>query len=250
MIIMWAMYPSFSSVWFHPCVKLTKVCFHQWFESYTRFWLFSAARSLKFSHILLQKWHFSYLFLTIFHPLSNSPCLANLATNQERRNDFKSGAAKRGGLGVAPPAGIEGAEPLGGGQGAKPPEGSAFSKMRLEFVHQVDGTIITKLLTKKFFFFPFFKLKSGTANAVPAVAVPTTLMVPNHANLLWISTPMPPPPILLHFVLNDPFFQVVYSEWLPFFKTHTEWSPYFWGCFKPSFSLAFINMMDLVFYTA
>ena len=71
---------------------------------------------------------------------------------------------------------MQGAEPLGGGQGAKPPEGGTFSKMRLEFVHQVDGTIIIKLLTKSVcFFFPFFKLKSGTANAVPAVVVPTPL---------------------------------------------------------------------------
>ena len=81
----------------------------------------------------------------------------------------------KGGLGVVPPAGIQGAEPLDGGQGAKPPEGSAFSKMRLEFVHQVDDTIITKLLTKSLCFFLFFKLKSGTANAIPAVAVPTPL---------------------------------------------------------------------------
>ena len=47
--------------------------------------------------------------------------------------------------------------------------------MRLEFVHQVDGTIITKLVTKSLCFFPVFKLKSGMANAVPAVAVPTPL---------------------------------------------------------------------------
>ena len=57
-----------------------------------------------------------------------------------------------GDLEVVPPAGIQGAEPLSGGQGAKPPEGSAFSKMRLEFLHQVDGTIITKLLTKSLCF--------------------------------------------------------------------------------------------------
>ena len=56
------------------------------------------------------------------------------------------------GLGIVPPAGIKGAEPLCGGQGVKPLEGSAFSEMRLEFVHQVDGTIITKL----FMFIPFF----------------------------------------------------------------------------------------------
>ena len=42
--------------------------------------------------------------------------------------------------------------------------------MRLEFVQQVDGTIITKLVIKSFS--PLFKLKSGTAIAVPAVAVP------------------------------------------------------------------------------
>ena len=39
-----------------------------------------------------------------------------------------------------------GAEPLDGGQGAKPPEASAFPKMRLEFVQQVDGTIIHKIV--------------------------------------------------------------------------------------------------------
>ena len=82
---------------------------------------------------------------------------------------------KEGGLGVVPPARIKGQSPFGEGQGAKPPEGSTFSKMRLEFVHQVDGTIITKLLTKSLCFFPFFKLKSGTANAVLAVAVQTAL---------------------------------------------------------------------------
>ena len=51
--------------------------------------------------------------------------------------------------------------------------------MRLEFVHQVDGTIITKLLTKSLCFFPFFTLKSGTANVVSAVAVPTALELEN-----------------------------------------------------------------------
>ena len=45
----------------------------------------------------------------------------------------------KGGSGVAPPQGMQGAEPLGGGQGALPSEASAFSKMRLEFVQQVDG---------------------------------------------------------------------------------------------------------------
>ena len=49
----------------------------------------------------------------------------------------------KGGSGVVPSAGIQGVESLGGGQGAKPPEASAFSKMRLEFVQQVHGTIIT-----------------------------------------------------------------------------------------------------------
>ena len=53
-----------------------------------------------------------------------------------------------GGLEVVPPAGIQGAGPLGGGEGAKPPEASAFSKIRLEFVRQVDGTSITKVLIK------------------------------------------------------------------------------------------------------
>ena len=81
----------------------------------------------------------------------------------------------KGGSGGCTPRGIQGAEPLCGGQGAKPPEGSSFSKMSLEFVHQGDGTIITKLLTKSLFFSFFFKLKSGTANAVPAVVVPTPL---------------------------------------------------------------------------
>ena len=77
-----------------------------------------------------------------------------------------------------PPAGIKGGEPVGGGQGAKPPVASAFSKMRLEFVQQVDGTIITKLVIKSYVF-SFFKLKSGTANAVPgrSPAVPTALHV-------------------------------------------------------------------------
>ena len=67
---------------------------------------------------------------------------------------------------------MQGAEPFGGGQEAKPPKASSFLKMILEFVQQVDGTIITK----KSLFFPFLKLKSGTANAVPAVAVPTALV--------------------------------------------------------------------------
>ena len=68
---------------------------------------------------------------------------------------------------------MQGTEPLGGGQGAKPPEASAFSKMRLEFVKQVDGTIVTKLLIKSLCFSPFFKLKRGTANAgVRTLAVP------------------------------------------------------------------------------
>ena len=38
--------------------------------------------------------------------------------------------------------------------------------MRLEFVQQVDGPLITKVLIKRFFP-PFFKLKGGMANAVP-----------------------------------------------------------------------------------
>ena len=41
--------------------------------------------------------------------------------NQGRQNEFKSGAAKTGGLGVVPPAGMQGAEPLGGGQGDEAP---------------------------------------------------------------------------------------------------------------------------------
>ena len=61
---------------------------------------------------------------------------------------FKSGTGKMGVWGS--PAGIQGTEPLGGGEGEKPPEARAFSKMRLEFVQQVDGTIsiITKVLIK------------------------------------------------------------------------------------------------------
>ena len=61
----------------------------------------------------------------------------------------------KGGLGVVPPAEIKGVDPVGGGQGAKSPEASTFLKMRLEFVQQVDGTIITKLVIKSFFFFLF-----------------------------------------------------------------------------------------------
>ena len=53
---------------------------------------------------------------------------------------------------VVPPAGIKEGEPVGGGQGVKPPVASAFSKMRLEFVQQVDGTIITKLVIKSYVF--------------------------------------------------------------------------------------------------
>ena len=81
----------------------------------------------------------------------------------------------KGGLGVVPPAGIKGGEPVGGGQGAKPPVASAFSKKRLQFVQQVDGTIITKLVIKSYVF-SFYKRKSGTANAVSVVAVPTALI--------------------------------------------------------------------------
>ena len=55
---------------------------------------------------------------------------------------------KRGSGGCTPSRDPRGRAPFGGGQWAKPPEGNAFSKMRLEFVHQVDGTMITKLLTK------------------------------------------------------------------------------------------------------
>ena len=61
----------------------------------------------------------------------------------------------KGDLGVVPPVGIKGVDPVGGGQGAKPPEASAFSKMRLEFVQQADGTIITKLVIKSYVFFLF-----------------------------------------------------------------------------------------------
>ena len=45
----------------------------------------------------------------------------------------------KGGVGGCTPQGMQGAEPLGGGQGVLPSEASAFSKMRLEFVQQVDG---------------------------------------------------------------------------------------------------------------
>ena len=68
--------------------------------------------------------------------------------------------------------GIKGADSVGGGQGTKPPEASTFSKMRLEFVQQVDGTIITKLIIKSYVV-SIFKLKNGMANAVPAVVVLT-----------------------------------------------------------------------------
>ena len=74
--------------------------------------------------------------------------------NQGRQNEFKSGAAKREVWGLYLLQGCKGQSPLVGVRGTKPPEGSAFSKMKLEFVHQVDGTIITKLLTKSLFF-PF-----------------------------------------------------------------------------------------------
>ena len=73
-----------------------------------------------------------------------------------------------------PQWGSKGQSPLVGVR-AKPLEARAFSKMRLEFVQQVDGSIIKKLLIKSYYVFPFFKLKSGTANAVQAVAVPTAL---------------------------------------------------------------------------
>ena len=61
----------------------------------------------------------------------------------------------KGGSGGCTPSGDPRGRAPWWGSGAKPPEGSAFSKMRLEFVHQVDGTIITKLLTKSLCFFPF-----------------------------------------------------------------------------------------------
>ena len=80
-------------------------------------------------------------------------------STQGCRNESKSGTAKRGVLGVVPPVGMQGTEPLGGGQGAKPPEASAFSKMRLEFVQHVDDTMITKLLMKRFCFFHFLSWK-------------------------------------------------------------------------------------------
>ena len=87
---------------------------------------------------------------------------------QGRRNKFKSGTAIRGSGGGTPSGDPRGRAPLWG-------SGGAFSKMRLEFVQQIDSIIITKLLIKKGFFFPCFKLKSGTANAVPALAVPMAL---------------------------------------------------------------------------
>ena len=53
------------------------------------FRLFSAAWLFKFTHILLWKWYFSYLFLPVFHIFhSNFPCLANLAPNGPYSMDF------------------------------------------------------------------------------------------------------------------------------------------------------------------
>ena len=46
------------------------------------------------------------------------------------RNDCKSGTAKTRVWGLYPQWGSKGQRPFGGGQGAKPPEASAFSKMR------------------------------------------------------------------------------------------------------------------------
>ena len=71
---------------------------------------------------------------------------------QGHRNKFKSGRAKRGVWGLYTQRGFKGHSPLVG-VGGTAPEASAFSKMRLEFVQKVDGTIITKLLIKSFFLF-------------------------------------------------------------------------------------------------
>ena len=60
-----------------------------------------------------------------------------LTFGQGRQNEFKSGTAHRG-LGVS----------LSGGRGQSPLKLVLFSKMRLEFVKQIDGTIITKVLIR------------------------------------------------------------------------------------------------------
>ena len=105
---------------------------------------------------------------------------------QGRRNEFKSGTVKRRGLGLYPQWGCKGQSPLVGVRLRSSLKLALFSKMRLEFVQQVDGTIITKFLIKSLCFLPFFKLKSGTANAV---AVPTALFTGYlHINLDLKST--------------------------------------------------------------
>ena len=75
-------------------------------------------------------------------------CVCVCVGGQGRQNEFK-----RGVWGWTP-SGMQGAEPLGGGLGGKK-LASPFSKMKLEFVQQVDGTLITKKLSKSSCFFPF-----------------------------------------------------------------------------------------------
>ena len=151
MIIMWAMYPSFSSVWFHPCV-LTKVCFHQWFESYTQW----------------------------------------------------------------------------------PPILAVFCCSTTQIFPHPDKNGILVICFDNFSPSFQFSLFGKSCNKWPLI-------------YKCISTPIPPPPILCWMTR---FFQVVYSEWLPFFQDTYWMITLFLRCFKPSFSLGFINIMDFVFYTA
>ena len=101
-------------------------------------------------------------------PLLGHQSADSFYSTQGHRNKFKSSMAKTGVWGFWLPAGIQGAESLGGGgvRVAKPREARAFLKMRLEFVQQVDGTMITKVLIKSIFL-SWKKL---------AVAVPTALI--------------------------------------------------------------------------
>ena len=99
-----------------------------------------------------------------------------MTLGQGRRKEFESGTAK-GVWGLYSQWGSKarkGQTPLVGVRGQSPLKLVLFFKNELEFVQQVDGTIITKLIIKSYVF-SFFKLKSDMANAVSAVVVPTAL---------------------------------------------------------------------------
>ena len=98
--------------------------------------------------------------------------------------------------GLYPQRGSKGQRPFGGGQGAKPPEATErFFKNEIRIctasevaLYEIQNCYFSNLflLSFSFLFLSFlsislffsFSLKSGTADAVPAVAVPTALTPP------------------------------------------------------------------------